>query len=617
MADKKPAFDPNKPFQAADDSQAKPVFDPSKPFQPADNAQPNIQAISQEPGMLGQEGRSAVSPQTVLNALPVAGSIGGGILGTPLGAAAGTLVAPGPGTVAGGIVGEYAGAGLGGAAGEAAKYAGEKYLLGKDMTNQDLTKRMLVSGAAGVIGQGAGNIVNAAGKSFANSGIQDVAGSLAKPGAEQIANAAAQLKVKPTQGMMTDDYTVRNLEDSLGQSPSIPGSAIRSEQRPVREAIQGAAENSLADASGQSDYDAGRQLKKGISENFQKRLDPIQEAYGDIENKTKDIPINEKGIKRIADNIRNLDDAKFSGSDGHSVANRFANWLEEAENVNDIKTLKTKARYITEDPNASREEKVIASSIMDKLEQARNNTVTRQAVQIARETPVFPEKGAFPSKQAGRDAVSMAESDAEDSARGLISKIKDTNTQYRGLMTDAKTFGEGTGLMKAKSGKGLQSMLQDIQGATPEETSKALFDPNNVDFMKFVQEKMPKEFELARQQKLAEVLKKTGGDPNKIIKFTEKMGPETKEILFGADNVQNLGAAGTLLKAIPGKVGASDTPRGLDFHDLGLMQNARDTARYGLLKGKAKLPAAGMLMQKARHPVQGLVNKGLIDERQD
>ncbi len=613
MAESKPAFDPNKPFQAAD-ATAKPAFDPNKPFQAA---APNDSRYSdamnslydtREDAALGPR-QPLVSGQTALNMLPVAGSIGGGIIGGAAG-----LASPVPG---GAMIGEYAGAGAGGAAGEAAKYAGEKYLLGKDMTNENLGKRMLVSGAAGVIGQGVGNAVNAAGRSFANSGIQDVAGSLAKPGSEEIANAATQLKVKPTQGMMTDDYTVRNLEDSLGQSPSIPGSMIRSEQRPVREAIQGAAENSVADASAQSDYDAGRQLKKGISENFQKRLDPIQEAYGDIENKTKDIPIDEKGIKRIANNIRNLDDAKFSGSDGHSVANRFANWLEEAENVNHIKTLKTKARYITEDSNASREEKVIASSIMDKLEQARNNTVTRQAVQKAREAPVFPDKGAFPSKQAARDAMSMAESDAEDSAKGLISKIKDTNSQYRGLMTDAKTFGEGTGLTKAKSGKGLSSMLQDIQGATPEETSKALFDPNNVDFMNFVKEKMPKEFELARQQKLAEIVKKTGGDPNKIIKLAEKLGPEAKQILFGSENVQNLGAAGTLLKAIPGKVGASDTPRGLDFHDLGLMQNARDLGRYGLLKGKEQFPKAGMLMQKARYPVQGLVNKGLIDERQD
>ena len=73
-----------------------------------------------------------------------------------------------------------------------------------------------------------------------------------------------------------------------------------------------------------------------------------------------------------------------------------------------------------------------------------------------------PQQGAEPMTDAQKIeaavAKAKAEQDAADSGRGLISKIKDTNTQYRGLMTDAKTFGEGTGLTKAKSGKGLSSM---------------------------------------------------------------------------------------------------------------------------------------------------------------
>lgn len=185
-------------------------------------------------------------------------------------------------------------------------------------------------------------------------------------------------------------------------------------------------------------------------------------------------------------------------------------------------------------------------------------------------------------------------------------------------MQDAKTFGEGSGLSKSKLGKGMAATLNDIQSATPEEVSKAVFDPNNVDFQKFMQEKMPDQFELARQQKLAEIVKKAGGDANKIIKLAEKMGPETREALFGKANVENLSSAGTLLKAIPGKVGVSDTPRGLSFKDImNPIENLNDVGRYGLLKGKANLPKAGLLLQKAKIPVQGLVNKGLIDDRQD
>ncbi len=604
----KPAFDPNKPFTEADAAQ-KPAFDPSKPFHPMAN---DIQAISQEPGMLGQEAHSAVTPQTALNALPIAGGIGGGILGGMAG-----LASPVPG---GAFIGEYGGAGAGSAAGEAAKYAGEKYLLGKDMSKEDLGKRMAVSGAAGMLGQGAGNLMNVAGKSFVNSGVQDVAQTLAKPGAQQIANAATQLKVKPTQGMMTNDYMVRNLEDSLGQSPSIPGGAIRAEQQPVRDAIQGAANDAVKDQSMQSDVDAGKALKSGVNGYFEKRYDPISQSYNEIESHTKNIPLNPQGLRRISNNIRGLDEAKFSGSDAHKVANKFANWLEEAENVNDIKILKTKARQIAQDPNSSFEEKSVASSIMGKLDQAQTNSITRQAVQIAREAPVTTtSQGKF--LNAGQKEVAGQEATAEGENLGkkLVGDIKNTNAQYKGLMQDAKTFGKGSGLTKAN--KGMSATLEDINNAKPEEMASALFDQNNSEFTQFVKEKMPEQFELARQQKLAQIVKQTGGDTNKILKLSEKMGPEVREMLFGKDNVQNLGAANTLLKAIPGKVGASDTPRGMAFNSVlsptGLMQNITDAGRYGLLKGKAKLPAAGMLMQKARYPVQGLVNKGLIDERQD
>ena len=353
-----------------------------------------------------------------------------------------------------------------------------------------------------------------------------------------------------------------------------------------------------------------------MSENLQKRYDPISQSYDEIETHTKNIPLNPNGLTRIAKNIRGLDEAKFSGSDGHRVANQFANWLEEAENVNDIKILKTKARQIAQDPNSSYEEKSVASSIMDKLEKARTNSITRQAVQIAREAPVDrTDSGQMLNKSQKEVAGQEADAEGQDIGRRLIGDIKSTNKQYRGLMEDAKTFGKGSGLTKAN--KGMSATLEDINGAKPEEMAQALFDTNNDDFMKFMKEKMPDQFETARQQRLAEIVKKTGNDPVKVLKLTEKMGPEAKQMLFGDRNVENLNDAGTLQRSVPGKVGASDTPRGLDFNNFGLMQNARDAARYGFLKAKPKLGKAGLMMQQYSRPAAGLIRQGLIDDRKD
>jgi hypothetical protein len=159
----------------------------------------------------------------------------------------------------------------------------------------------------------------------------------------------------------------------------------------------------------------------------------------------------------------------------------------------------------------------------------------------------------------------------------------------------------------------MSATLEDINNAKPEEMASAIFDTDNVDFMKFMKEKMPDQMEAARKQRLAEIVKKTGGDSTKILKLTEKMGPEAKELLFGSEAVQNLENANILKKSIPGKVGSSDTPRGLDFQDLGIMQNGRDALRYGLLKSKASMPRAGLLMQRGKPAVTGLTT-GLLND---
>lgn len=541
--------------------------------------------------------------QGTLDALPTIGGVGGGIL------AGGGALLSGVGAPAAGLAG-VGGAGLGAMGGQNLKSIGERYLLGKKENVNDMYENLAMAGQHGAEQQMAGGLMNEAAGSFANSGVRDLAKSMSRPGAGDITAAAARLNVKPTQGMLTDDYTTRNLENSLSQSPSIPGSWVRNEQRPISEAINNTTESALADASQQSDYEAGRGFKKGAADYFQGRYEPIQKSYEEIESHTSNIPLNEKGLSRIANNIRGMDEAKFEGSEGNKIASQFADWMENAENVNDLKTLKTKARLIAQDPNSSYEAKSVASSIMGKLEQAERNSVMRQAVQIARESPIDRTAGGKflnASQKAVADQEAVAE--GEDIGRKLIGDIKSTNKQYRGLMEDARTFGKGTGLTKAD--KGMSAMLNDIEQARPEEAAKALFDQNNVDFMKFAKEKMPEQFEAARQQKLAEVLHKTGGDPGKLLKLADKMGPEARGMLFGEKNVESLADANTLLQSVPKKVGASDTPRGLDFHDLGLMQNVRDIGRYGLLKAKPKIPAAAQAAQRYTPLAQGFLMQGM------
>lgn len=521
--------------------------------------------------------------QGSLDALPVVGAGVGGFVGAPLG----PLAAVGS-------------AGLGGSMGQSLKDLGEEYLLGKPRKNLEEASRSAKEGLIGGIEQDmGGKIFGAVGEGFSKSGVKDIAKSFNRPGIEEVKAAAAKLGVKPTQGMLTDDSTVRNLENSLSQSPTIPGSIVKSEQEPIYNAMRNTSEKAVNEASAMSDIQAGRNLQKGVSEHFEKRYEPIKEAYSDIEGQTKDIPINEKGVKRIANNIRNLEEAKFEGSDANKIANQFGKWLENAENVNDIKTLKTKARQISQDKNSSIEAKQVAGSIMDKLEQAQTNTITRQAIQKTREealntTPLFGGEA--------EGVMSKAEAQGKSTGKELIGKIKDTNKQYKGLMTDAKTFGEGSGLTKAN--KGMAATMEDIKSAKPEDVAASLFDTGNINYMNFVKEKMPEQFEMARQQRLAEVAQKTQApngklDPKKLTKLLDKMTPESAEILFGKENVEGLKNVQTLQRVIPEQVGPSGTPQGMLYNTfMNPLHTAQDVGRYGFMKAKPSFPAIGDKIQE-------------------
>lgn len=546
--------------------------------------------------------------QGTLDALPTAGMMAGGALGTVVGSPL-----PVVGNAAAGVVG----AGMGSAAGYGLKSMGEKYLLGKEETRPEYYANLAEAAKSGMMGEMGGKIVGVAGESLAKSGVKNIAPDFNRPGVDQIQAAAAKLGVKPTQGMLTDDYVTRNTENSLAQSPSIPGAWIRKEQAPIREAIGNASKNAVEDASMESAVEAGKKMRKGVADNLEQRYSPISDAYSDIESQTKNVPLNKKGLARVSKNIRGLDEAKFKGSDAHSIANRFATWLDEAENVNDIKVLKSKARGISQDPNASFEAKSVASSIMGKLEQAQTNSITRQAVQTARETPIFPPEGkSFPSKTAASDAISMAESDAEDKALNLVGKVKETNKSYKGLLDDARTFGEGSGLTKAN--KGMASTLNDIRSAKPEEMASAIFDTGNIEYSNFVKKKMPEQFEMARQQRLAEVARAAQApngsiDPKKLTKVMDKMGPEAREMLFGSKNVDALQQSQTLLRATPEMVGPSGTPKGFALKEiLSPTQNLHDFGRYGLLKAKPAFPAIGGFLQDKVAPAAAAATSGLL-----
>jgi hypothetical protein len=486
-----------------------------------------------------------------LNALPAAGAIGGGVLGS-----------------AAGPLGGVAGAGAGGMGGTALKDLGEKYILGKDQSRPEYYGGLAKGAAEGSASEAGGQLIGAGIKGLLGRGVEESAKAPA------VRAAASRMNVEPTNGMTSNSYLERNLENSLSQNPTIAGALIRKEQEPVYSAIQDTARGLTDEGTKTSPYQAGRDMKGQLIQDLAERHAPISQVYDELKQSTPYIDVAENSRNRIAKNLlSNAEQSTLPDTRESKLAQGLATKIQGADTVDKILQLQSMAKKIAADPNASVLEKDIASDAIDRTQRLYQNSIMRQAIQSAR-TP----------------------GEGQDVAKGLIGDIKDANTQYRGLMQDTNTLGEGSGLFTPKRGKGIGGITNEINKTPNEDVSKAVFDTNNNDYLDFLKDKHPDVYAQARTQKIGEIADKSINpqgeiDPKKFLTSIKNLTPEARAHLFGEESAQKIDDMQTLLRSTPPKIGGSDTPRGLAFqHMLNPYEQATDLAKYVFLK--AGIPAA-------------------------
>lgn len=422
----------------------------------------------------------------------------------------------------------------------------------------------------------------------------DIAPKLS-PNAEQIMQAGERVGSEPTLGMLYDSPTIRGLESTLEQSPTIPGAFVRKNvekaQRPIQEAIT----KNLEGASNLSPYEAGTEMKKGLISNIAERHQPTQMIYDFAGQYTKDMPLGDLGKSRVARNIKNIESAAIiPGSPESKIADQFSQGINNSTTVKQLQLLETRAKEILRDPTYSGVEKSVAAEALDKIVRFKNNSILRSAVQAAR-TP----------------------GEGMEIGREIIDEIKSAHKEYKAHMQDLGLLGQNTNLTSGKYG--VSNVLREIDQARAEDVPRQLFQSNNYDFLKFLKEKYPEQYDLAKQQKLAEVLK-SSTDPqghisaNKFRSVVDKMGPEIKSELFGVDN--NVDDILDLIESRPPRMGPSGTPQG---HAMQMswnpMQQFKDLGVYGVYRGlpKAERAASGLIkLGKTKIP-DYMARRGLIN----
>ncbi len=410
-----------------------------------------------------------------------------------------------------------------------------------------------------------------------------------KPNASEITNSAKAMGFDPTPGMLSGNPNIQNIESVLNQQPTMAGEWVRRSYEPVFKGLQNTADDAVK-STPMSKFETGESVKTGLMSRIREKAAPLKQEFEDIQSTTKHIQPKPENLKRSADRLLKQPLAEVDGLPQTVVIKRYSDMIRNAKSIDTLKQIKTSAN-----------EELTTAYMQGRGQEARALTKIKNAItRLERREIIKAAQAATPTKAQGDKA-----------AKQLIDQMKRTNKGWAVLM------GELQGLARAgKIGKRLGSpehLVRIIDEMPSEQLSQRLFNTKNYKGLLEVKKFAPEEFELLRQSKLSEIAKKSMVDdvvnPRKLIKNMDAEGPEARAILFGPRAEAILSDLKNVVFSIPKKVGASDTPRGTMWMQLGVLspsawlQEGASAYNYMILQGgKTATIRAG-----PSHAVRGLL----------
>lgn len=572
MADKDLFAPPTKEELEAIKSQQEALFAPP--------TKEELASIQEKPSAFSLSGRGLL--KGAVEALPMAGGLAGGAIGT--------VGMPGAGTIAG--------AGLGAAAGESLRRFVTPYLPGEEgyktglgaPTNVNEAKESAKNVGEGLLASGKAGAEMAT----AEAGGQAVSGLVnkllavkgapaAKEGVEEIMAAGKRLGVKPTAGMKTKDMLTTGMESSLEQSPSIAGQAVRSETMPVKKGLQSTVEGLLEEATPTTQRaSVGGEIKKGIEAKVGEKYAPIKDAYSDLESHMSSISVPDSAKKAATRAITNSDAAAMNPG----FADKFTSQLNRATNLNQIKLVRSDAIAVSLSDTASASEKAIASDVIGAADRMTERQATRSAIEIAGE------------KGGGKEI-----------AKGMLQQRKTTNDAYKALKTDLMFISQRAGLGRGAEYGPDTFVKQLTRDVTPEELPKKLFDAKDTELLGKFKEMFPDQYEHARKLRLGEIVdasKNVKGEiqVSSFLKQLKGLSSQSVEHLFGGDKSQVIKDIQTISQSLPDKIGQSGTPQGIQF--MNIISNPAQEVREGL-RYMAYKHRSGLIGKPIKQLTPGLI----------
>lgn len=434
----------------------------------------------------------------------------------------------------------------------------------------NLATKALAKGA-GAIGKGA-------------SAVADyVSPPKPKLNAQQIKDAANRLGIKVTPAMLDDSEFLERLEYTLAESPSILGQRVKKAQTGVTDKLNSKVGDLTQDATNMTPYQVGEKFKSGVTAKVGERLDPISSVFSEVAENTKYMGIPQRSRDAVIRNIENMDTYKLTGGEG--LPQKYVGMLSRIENADQVKTLMSMLRQDIR--AASGSEKQVLSGIREKLQSLEKNTITRSAIQTAKEG-------------------GMRKSTGQNIGNEIINDLRQARTGYRELSEDLQGVAENA---RIRTEKGPSAFLDSVEQIPSERIQDKFFNVENNRQLQTLKEKFPEQFGLLREGKLKEIadasadFSRQGKGENssaRFLKEVRKLTPETKSLLFG-ENAAVIDDLQTVQNALPRNFNPSGSANQAGWQDI-IYRNVTDVPKFMLYKGASSNLAKKASEKLARVP---------------
>ena len=335
--------------------------------------------------------------------------------------------------------------------------------------------------------------------------------------ASEIKSAADHLGVPTFAGQVSDSGATQKAWEILSESPSPIGVAEAQKVDDAYKTVQSRVEQAIHSDTNASAAEVGQSIKDSLLGKANSMIESYSQKFNELGLTEKAIPVNERSLNAITKNIQKIPEVRGN------IAPAFAQQMEgRLATVQTLQDLKTQIKALNSDIysfNIGANEKRIASTIKEKLQNLYENTIRKQ----------------------------FSKADQKE----LFALYKGANKEFAESLNTLSDISGAVGKSRIKSPIDFVNYLSDKTNA--DTLVNKLFKKNDAEGMASFQKNFPEEWNMVKGYQRSQIGEYKDGvlNLNGALKKIGKMEPELKNAVFNPDEIKTLESAKTWTEAFP------------------------------------------------------------------